>query len=110
VKPAHWPSYEVVNYEIDAEVPGLRMVTLTLGAGHEVPWHWHTNITDRFFCMAGPMTIEMRAPRETVRLQAGETFAVPPRRAHRVRGEGGGPCKFSLLQGVGVYDYNPVGG
>ena len=109
-KPAHWPSYEVADYEIVAAVPELRMVTITLGKGHEVPWHWHTNISDRFFCMQGPMVIETRAPREVVTLRPGETYVVPPKRAHRVTGENNGPCKFSVLQGGGVYDYNPVGG
>ena len=110
MKPAGWPSYDVADYAIVAEAPGLRMVTITLGTGQEVPWHWHANITDRFFCMQGPMTIEMTAPREIVRLLPGETFAVPPKRAHRVTGENNGPCKFNVLQGVGAYDFNPVGG
>ncbi len=109
MRPGHWPSYEVADYEVVAATPELRMVTITLGQGHEVPWHWHTNISDRFFCMQGPMVIETRAPRETFRLMPGETCIVPPKRAHRVSGENGGPCKFSVLQGVGTYDYNPVG-
>jgi len=34
---------------------------------------------------------------------------VPPKRAHRVAGKDGGRCKFAILQGVGTYDFNPVG-
>ncbi len=109
-KPAHWPSYEVTDYAVVAAAPELRMVMITLGPGQEVPWHWHTNIADRFFCMQGPMVIETRAPREVFRLEPGETCTIPPKRAHRVTGENMGPCKFSVLQGVGTYDYNPVGG
>jgi quercetin dioxygenase-like cupin family protein len=107
--PARRPSYPVVDYEILAETPELRMVVLTLGPGQEVPWHWHTNINDTFFCMQGPMTIETRAPREVFQLTAGETCVVPAKRAHHVTGKDGGPCKFGLLQGVGLYDFNPVG-
>ena len=110
MKPPKWPSYEVADYEIVAETPELRMVMITLAAGQEVPWHWHTNVTDRFFCMQGPMVILTRAPREVFKLMAGETCAIPAKRPHRVAGENDGPCKFSLLQGVGAYDYNPVGG
>jgi quercetin dioxygenase-like cupin family protein len=110
MKPARWPSYDVADYEIVAETPELRMVMITLAAGQEVPWHWHTNCTDRFFCMLGPMVVETRAPREIFKLRPGETCAVPAKRPHRVTGENGGPCKFSLLQGVGSYDFNPVGG
>jgi hypothetical protein len=30
--------------------------------------------------------------------------------AHRVMSKNGGPCKFGVLQGIGSYDFNPVGG
>jgi quercetin dioxygenase-like cupin family protein len=109
-RPLKRPSYEVENYEMWAETPELRMVVLTLSAGQEVPWHWHTNVSDTFFCMAGPMVIETRAPREIIELKPGETHVVPAKRAHRVTGKADGPCKFGILQGVGVYDFNPVGG
>jgi mannose-6-phosphate isomerase-like protein (cupin superfamily) len=105
-------SYPLENRELIAEVPGqLRMQVLTLAAGQEVPWHWHSAVTDTFWCMEdGPMVIEMRAPRETVELRPGQMFAVPPRRAHRVTGKDGGRCRFAILQGVGRYDFQPVGG
>jgi quercetin dioxygenase-like cupin family protein len=108
--PVKRPSYEVENYEMWAETPELRMVVLTLAAGQEVPWHWHTHISDTFFCMAGPMVIETRVPREIIELKPGETHVVPAKRAHRVTGKNDGPCKFGVLQGVGLYDFNPVGG
>ena len=103
------PSYEIAGHEILAETPELRMVVLTLAAGQEVPWHWHSNLADSFFCMEGPMVVETRAPREIFELAAGGTCIVRARRAHRVTGKSGGPCKFGVLQGVGVYDFNPVG-
>ena len=108
--PVKRPSYEVANYEMWAETPALRMVVLTLAAGQEVPWHWHTNVSDTFFCMEGPMVIETRAPREVFELKPGDTHVVPAKRPHRVTGKNMGPCKFGILQGVGTYDFNPVGG
>src|SRR5262249_7178954 len=30
--------------------------------------------------------------------------------AHCVHGKDGGPCRYMLVQGVGVYDFMPVGG
>jgi quercetin dioxygenase-like cupin family protein len=103
-------AYEVEARETIAETPELRMTVLTLGPGHEVPWHWHSNVTDTFFCMEGPMVVETRAPNARFELMPGQTCAVSARRAHRVSGKDGGRCKFALLQGVGRYDYNPVGG
>ena len=102
-------SYTVEDHEIVAATPELRMVVLTLAAGQEVPWHWHSNVTDNLICLEGPMVVETRAPRERFEFAAGERCAVPAKRAHRVSGKDGGPCKFAILQGVGTYDFNPVG-
>lgn len=103
-------AYAVEAREMVAETPDLRMVVLTLAPGQEVPWHWHSNVTDNMICLEGPLVVEMRAPRETIELRAGERCAVPPKRAHRVSGKNGGRCKFAILQGIGRYDFNPVGG
>ena len=56
-------AYPLEKRELVAEAPGLRMQILTLGPGQEVPWHWHSEVTDTFWCMDGPMVIETRAPR-----------------------------------------------
>jgi mannose-6-phosphate isomerase-like protein (cupin superfamily) len=103
-------SYPLENRELVAQAPGLRMQILTLAAGQEVPWHWHSEVTDTFWCMDGPMVIEMRAPKEEVELTPGQMHAVPPKRAHRVTGKDGGRCRFAILQGIGTYDFQPVGG
>jgi hypothetical protein len=34
---------------------------------------------------------------------------VPPMTAHYVQGKDGGPCRFLIVQGVGVYDFVSVG-
>jgi len=56
------------------------------------------------------MVVETRAPRHVYRLLPGERCAVPPKTAHYVHGEADGPCKFLIVQGIGVYDFVPVGG
>jgi quercetin dioxygenase-like cupin family protein len=75
-----------------------------------VPWHYHTEISDSFVCLEGPMVVETRAPRHIYRLLPGERCAVPPKTAHYVHGEADGACKFLIVQGVGVYDFVAVGG
>ena len=102
--------YTVESHETVAATPELRMVVLTLAPGQEVPWHWHGNVSDHFICLEGPMVVETRAPREVFELTAGQRCTVPARRAHHVSGIGGGRCKFAILQGIGTYDFNPVGG
>ena len=102
--------YEIAGRELVAEGADVRVQVLTLAAGQCVPWHYHSEVADSFVCLEGPMVVETRAPRATHALAPGERCAVPPKTAHYVHGKNGGPCKFLLVQGVGVYDFVPVGG
>ena len=102
-------NYEIAGREVVAEGADLRVSVLTLAAGQCVPWHYHSEVSDSFVCLEGPMVVETRAPRRSYLLQPGQRCAVPPKTAHYVQGEGGGPCQFLIIQGVGVYDFVPVG-
>src|SRR5437899_9419362 len=100
-------NYPLAGREVVAEGADLRVQVLTLAAGQCVPWHYHSEITDSFVCLEGPMVVETRAPRAVHRLVPGQRCAVGPKTAHCVQGEDGGPCKFLIVQGVGVYDFQP---
>lgn len=99
--------YKIDNRELIAESAGLRVQILTVGAGQCVPWHHHTDITDTFFCLDGPMVVATRDPDEEHHLNAGDRCAVPPKMSHRVFGKDDGPCRFAIVQGVGTYDFVP---
>ena len=99
--------YKIDNRELIAESAGLRVQILTVGPGQCVPWHHHTNITDTFFCLDGPMVVATRDPAEEHHLEAGDSCAVPPNMPHRVVGKDDGPCRFAIVQGVGTYDFVP---
>lgn len=103
-------SYEVEGREIVAEGADLRVQVLTLGAGQAVPWHYHSEVSDRFVCLEGEVVVETRAPRATHILVPGQRCAVGPKIAHTVHGRDGTPCKVMVIQGVGAYDFMPVGG
>jgi quercetin dioxygenase-like cupin family protein len=103
-------NYVIAGRETVAEGADLRVVVLTLATGQCVPWHYHSTITDSFVCLEGPMVVETRAPHAVHQLQPGERCAVAPKTAHYVHGKDDGPCKFMLVQGVGIYDFMPVGG
>lgn len=103
-------SYEIAGRETVAEGADLRVQVLTLAAGQSVPWHYHTAITDHFVCLEGEVVVETRAPRATHVLAPGERCAVGSKTAHTVHGRDGAPCKFMVIQGVGAYDFLPVGG
>ena len=102
--------YHIEKRETVADVPGLRVRILTLAAGQCVPWHYHSEITDTFFCMEGPLHVQTRAPRADYVLEAGQSCAVPAKVAHYVSGVDHRPAKFMIVQGEGTYDYVPVGG
>jgi quercetin dioxygenase-like cupin family protein len=102
-------NYEVASREIVADTADLRVQVLTLAVGQCVPWHYHSAITDSFVCLEGPMIVETRAPRQRYRLEPGQRCAVSPKTAHYVHGEDDGACKFMVVQGVGLYDFVPVG-
>jgi len=103
-------TYELAGRELVAEGADLRVQVLTLARGQSIPWHYHSEITDQMVCLDGPMVVETRAPRHTQLLETGERCAVPPMTAHHVHGVDGGPCRFLIVQGVGIYDFVPVGG
>jgi quercetin dioxygenase-like cupin family protein len=101
-------SYAVKKRVTVAEAPNLRVRELALAEGQCVPWHYHTTITDTFFCMEGPMVVHTRDAAQRTVLQPGSKFAVAPGMPHRVTGLDDGACRFMIVQGVGVYDYVPV--
>jgi quercetin dioxygenase-like cupin family protein len=99
-----------IGRETVVEGADMRAQILTLTAGQEVPWHYHSTIADVIVCLDGPMVLETRAPRATHTLYPGDHRTVPPMTAHRVLGLNDGPCRYLILQGVGEYDNHAVGG
>jgi quercetin dioxygenase-like cupin family protein len=108
---AEAPDYTVKSAETVMSGSDLRARLFTLAPGEEIPWHYHSRITDRFFCLGGRLRIETRAPRGDERLVPGATFSVPPKTAHRVSNDGDSEdCRFLVLQGVGLYDFHKIPG
>ena len=101
---------EIAGRETVMEGVDMRVRVLTLNESECIPWHYHSEITDSFVCLEGPMVVETRAPRAEYVLGPGERCAVPPKVAHYVHGLNDGPFKFMVIQGVGVYDNIAVGG
>ena len=102
--------FTIAGCELVAEGADLRVQVLSLASGQCIQWQYHSELSDCLDCLEGPMVVETRAPRHVYRLSPGERCAVPPKTAHYVHGEADGPCKFLIVQGVGVYDFVPVGG
>jgi quercetin dioxygenase-like cupin family protein len=103
-------SHVIAGREVVAEGADLRVNILTLAAGECIPWHYHTEITDDIVCMEGTTIVETRAPRANYVLEPGQRCTIRPKIAHYVHGKDDGSCRYLIVQGVGVYDWMPVGG
>jgi mannose-6-phosphate isomerase-like protein (cupin superfamily) len=100
--------YEVERRARHAERPGFRISELQISPTQQVPWHYHTNIQDTFYVLEGTLRLFLRDPREEVRLEPGQTYAVRPGRPHLVTNPGQSSTTFLVLQGMGEYDYVPL--
>jgi quercetin dioxygenase-like cupin family protein len=100
-------SYVIAGEEVVAEGADLRVSILTLASGQCIPWHSHSETADTFFCMEGRLTVEVRAPAASFVLKPGQRCTIGPKRPHHVHGNNYEPCKFMIVQGVGVYDWMP---
>ncbi|GIX46115.1 MAG: hypothetical protein KatS3mg131_0326 [Candidatus Tectimicrobiota bacterium] len=104
--PVERASYTVAERRVVAQTAELRVTVMALDAEHAIPWHFHSHVTDTFFCLAGQLGLE--TPEGMVVLQPGDSLAIPPGRPHRVTNQGAGRCRFLLVQGVGPYDFVPA--
>jgi quercetin dioxygenase-like cupin family protein len=109
MKAKPYKAAEIAGRERVMEGADMRVSVLTLAQGECIPWHYHSEITDSFVCLEGPMMVETRAPRAEYILTPGERCEVPPKVAHYVHGLNDGPFKFLIIQGVGEYDNIAVG-
>jgi mannose-6-phosphate isomerase-like protein (cupin superfamily) len=100
--------YEVERRARHAERPGFRINELQISPTQQVPWHYHTHIQDTFYVLEGELRLFLRDPKEEVRVQPGQTYAVRPGRAHLVTNPGQTSATFLVLQGIGEYDYVPL--
>ena len=101
--------YEVERRARHAERPGFRISELQISPSQKVPWHYHSNVQDTFYVIEGSLRLFLRNPKEQVRLGPGNTYTVAPRRPHLVTNGGDVSATFLVLQGIGEYDFVPLG-
>ena len=100
--------YEVERRVTHAARPGFRINELQISPAQKVPWHYHSAVSDTFYVLEGEIRIFLQQPKEEMRLSAGQSFVVAPRRPHLVTNGGQRSATFLVLQGVGEYDFVPL--
>jgi quercetin dioxygenase-like cupin family protein len=100
--------YEVERRVTHAARPGFRIQELQISKTQTVPWHYHNNVADTFYVLAGELRVFLQDPKEEVRLKPGESYTARARRPHLVTNGGETSATFLVLQGIGEYDYVPL--
>lgn len=84
---------------------GLRVVEYVLQPRETLPWHHHSEVTDRFYCLEGLVGVDLRTPAQNLLLHPGESCTVAPGIVHRSGNAAAGISRYLLVQGVGRYDF-----
>jgi len=101
--------YVVERRAYHAERPGFRISELQISPTQKVPWHYHNNVQDTFYVLDGHIRLFLQQPKQEVKLGPGETYSVAAGRPHLVTNGGDRSATFLVLQGIGEYDYVPLG-
>ncbi len=86
----------------------VRVRKIELGPTEQGQWHYHSKVTDNFFCLTGSVVVCMKGQDEEILLSPGQGFEVAPGRVHRVANREAESSTYLLIQGVGTYDFIPV--
>lgn len=91
--------------KVIAQTSDVRIVEYTLNPGDSHPWHRHSEVTDRIYCLEGLIGVDLREPGQQFRLKPGESCEVPIGTVHQVSNPGNATGRYLLVQALGKYDY-----
>ena len=91
--------------QILVQTEDVRIVEYTLAPGERHPWHHHSQVTDRVYCLEGVIGVDLRDASAHHALRPGQSFAVPAGTIHRVGNAGDSAGRYLLIQALGRYDY-----
>lgn len=83
----------------------VRVTEYIMRPGDNHPWHSHSIVSDRFYCLEGEVGVETRGAEGSVTLHAGADFSVPPGVVHHAYNAGKETARYLLIQALGHYDF-----
>ena len=95
--------------KVIVQTADVRVVEYTMQPGDRHPWHYHSNVTDRVYCLEGLVGVETRTPAKKVVLRPGDSSETRPQTVHHVSNAGDGVSRYLLVQALGTYDYIKTG-
>lgn len=105
--------YEVENVALVVAGAGFQVREFTVAPGEEVPWHYHTEVTDWCYCLEGSVAAQTRnrsAPDAvtTLSLAPGQSCRIEKGTVHRLANGSDKVCRYLLVQAGGQYDFNRI--
>ncbi len=93
------------NAKVVVQTADVRIVEYALRRGDSHPWHYHSQVTDRVYCLEGLIGVDTQQPSKSLVLRPGESCEVSPKTVHHVSNAGDGTSRYLLVQALGKYDY-----
>ena len=93
------------NAKVVVQTADVRIVEYALRRGDTHPWHYHSQVSDRVYCLEGLIGVDMQQPSKRIVLRPGESCEVLPKTVHHVGNAGDGTSRYLLVQALGKYDY-----
>ena len=107
------PAYAVQNIATVVAGAGFQVREFTVAPGEEIPWHYHSEVTDWCYCLEGMVVAQTRDQPATGkvamrRLAPGQSCRIEAGTVHRLTSGSGIVCRYLLVQAGGKYDFNKV--
>lgn len=93
------------NMKVIAQTSEVRIVEYTLNPADRHPWHRHSEVADRIYCLEGLIGVDTRDPAHQFLLQPGQSCEVPIGTVHHVSNPSPNTSRYLLVQALGRYDY-----
>jgi len=97
---------EMKETEVILKTDDVRVRIMALDPYEIADWHYHRQVSDHIFCLAGTIIVRMQNPDREIRLIPGERSLVQTGRIHRLENCVDFEASYLLIQGVGKYDFN----
>jgi quercetin dioxygenase-like cupin family protein len=94
--------------EVLIKTETVRVRIMTLEPREVADWHYHNEVTDDIFCLAGNILVRIKEPGEELILRPGQRSHIKIGRVHQLENLGGEEASYLLVQGIGKYDFNIV--
>ncbi len=110
--PAKQP-YQVQKVSVVVAGADIQVREFAVACDEEIPWHYHSVVTDWCYCLEGTVRAEIAeagstTQPKTLMLSPGQSCRIEPGLRHRLTNGGDSLCRYLLVQGRGKYDFFKV--